>query len=110
MNTKDLIIQELEATPEPLLNKILDFVRFLKIKQTREAIEDRQYIEDSQQALIEAEKEGSISLESFKKEVINNDISEKANKQNKYDFSDLKGKLSWQGEAVTVQRQLRDEW
>ena len=110
MNTKDLIIQELEATPEPLLNEILDFVRFLKVKQTRKAIEDRQDIEDSKQALIEAEKEGSISLESLKKEVINNDILEKANEPNKYDFSALTKKLSWQGDAVTVQRQLRDEW
>ena len=62
MNTKDLIIQELEATPEPLLNEILDFVRFLKVKQTQEAIEDRQDIEDSQQALIEAAKKGTITL------------------------------------------------
>jgi hypothetical protein len=28
----------------------------------------------------------------------------------KYDFSDLCGKLSWQGDAVTVQRCMRDEW
>ena len=69
MNTKDLIIQELEATPEPLLNEILDFVRFLKIKQTRKAIEDRQDIEDSKQASIEAKKKGTISLEDFRKEL-----------------------------------------
>lgn len=28
----------------------------------------------------------------------------------KYDFSDLSGKLSWQGDAVAMQRKLRDEW
>ncbi len=28
----------------------------------------------------------------------------------KYDFSDLAGKLAWQGDAVTTQRSLRDEW
>jgi len=28
----------------------------------------------------------------------------------KYDFSDLVGKLSWQGDAVAEQRRLRDEW
>jgi hypothetical protein len=28
----------------------------------------------------------------------------------KYDFTDLSGKLSWQGDAVAVQRKLRDEW
>jgi len=28
----------------------------------------------------------------------------------KYDFADLSGKLKWQGDAVAVQRKLRDEW
>ncbi len=28
----------------------------------------------------------------------------------KYDFVDLSGKLSWQGDAVAMQRRLRDEW
>ena len=27
-----------------------------------------------------------------------------------YDFSDLIGKLSWQGDPVAMQRKLRDEW
>jgi len=29
---------------------------------------------------------------------------------NQYDFSDLAGKLNWQGDAVAEQRTLRDEW
>lgn len=28
----------------------------------------------------------------------------------KYNFSDLVGKLSWSGDAVAVQQNLRDEW
>ena len=28
----------------------------------------------------------------------------------KYDFSDLVGKLQWNGDAVQEQRRLRDEW
>lgn len=28
----------------------------------------------------------------------------------KYDFSDLVGRLNWQGDAVSAQRALRDEW
>jgi hypothetical protein len=28
----------------------------------------------------------------------------------KYDFSDLVGRLIWQGDPVVVQRTLRDEW
>jgi hypothetical protein len=27
-----------------------------------------------------------------------------------YDFSDLVGRLTWQGDAVAMQRALRDEW
>ena len=27
-----------------------------------------------------------------------------------YDFSDLVGQLTWQGNAVAMQRTLRDEW
>ncbi|MBW4555743.1 MAG: hypothetical protein KME59_07365 [Trichormus sp. ATA11-4-KO1] len=27
-----------------------------------------------------------------------------------YDFSDVAGKLAWQGDAVAMQRLLRDEW
>lgn len=27
-----------------------------------------------------------------------------------YDFSDLVGRLTWQGDAVAMQRMLRDEW
>ena len=42
--------------------------------------------------------------------VIVNPVIEKDKKQNFYDFSDLVGKLSWQGDAVAAQRQLRDEW
>ncbi len=42
--------------------------------------------------------------------VIVNPVTEKDKKQNPYDFSNLKGKLSWQGDAVAAQRQLRDEW
>ena len=69
MNIKDLIIQELEATSEPLLNEILDFVRFLKIKQVRELQETHKDLEDSKQALSEAKEKGTISLEELKNEL-----------------------------------------
>jgi hypothetical protein len=69
MNTKDLILQELEETSEVLLNEILDFVRFLKIKQIQEATENLRDIDDSRQALIEAQEKGTISLEAFKTEL-----------------------------------------
>lgn len=28
----------------------------------------------------------------------------------RYDFADLAGKLAWRGDAVVIQRALRDEW
>jgi len=28
----------------------------------------------------------------------------------RYDFSDIAEKLTWQGDAVAVQREIRDEW
>ncbi len=30
--------------------------------------------------------------------------------ENKYDFSDVAGKLEWQGDVVKEQRAIRDEW
>ena len=41
--------------------------------------------------------------------VINPVLAEGKQKSN-YDFSDLVGRLNWQGEAVIIQRNLRDEW
>jgi len=29
---------------------------------------------------------------------------------NQYDFSDVAGKLEWQGDAIQEQRKIRDEW
>ncbi len=42
--------------------------------------------------------------------VVVNRVVEKEQKQTTYDFSDLGGKLNWQGDAVATQRKLRDEW
>lgn len=42
--------------------------------------------------------------------VIVNPVIERDQSHNNYDFSDLGGKLSWQGDAVATQRKLRDEW
>ncbi|BAY31808.1 hypothetical protein NIES2107_36940 [Nostoc carneum NIES-2107] len=33
MTIKDILIQEIESSPEPLLEETLDFLRFLKLKQ-----------------------------------------------------------------------------
>jgi len=39
MNTKNLLIQELEQVPEPILEEVLDFLRFLKAKKIQETLE-----------------------------------------------------------------------
>lgn len=40
----------------------------------------------------------------------NNSTKAKNTKKTKYAFSDLCGSLSWKGDAVAVQRSIRDEW
>lgn len=39
MNKKKLIAKEIEEVPEPLLQEVLDFVRFLKNKCAQEKLE-----------------------------------------------------------------------
>lgn len=39
-----------------------------------------------------------------------NPIPESKPQPSKYDFSDLAGRLTWQGDAVATQRALRDQW
>lgn len=41
--------------------------------------------------------------------VLNPVVASQAQKPN-YDFSDLIGRLTWEGDAVATQRALRDEW
>lgn len=43
-------------------------------------------------------------------EVLPSHPSETGLEKLSYDFSDLAGQLTWQGNAVAVQRSLRDEW
>lgn len=42
--------------------------------------------------------------------VVLNPVSSEEKQKYSYDFSDLVGRLTWQGDAVTMQRNLRDEW
>lgn len=39
MDKKELIVKEIEQIPEPLLEEVLDFVRFVKAKHTEERFE-----------------------------------------------------------------------
>lgn len=42
--------------------------------------------------------------------IVLNPVSSESKQQPSYDFSDLVGRLSWQGDAVAMQKNLRDEW
>jgi len=42
--------------------------------------------------------------------IVYNPVSSVEKQQVKYDFSDLVGKLTWQSDAVAMQRSLRNEW
>jgi len=39
-----------------------------------------------------------------------NPVEASKNQNLNYDFSNLIGRLNWQGDAVAMQRTLRDEW
>jgi hypothetical protein len=40
MNTKEILINEIEEVPEPLLGEVLDFVHFIKSKIVQEKLEN----------------------------------------------------------------------
>ncbi len=69
MTARDLILQELEQVPESLLEEVLDFLRFLKMKQEREQLENEMDLTDAQAALTEAREQGTISLDELKREL-----------------------------------------
>ena len=49
MTTKDLIIQELERTPTPILEQVLAFLKFLKSMQAQDNLETALLSESSLQ-------------------------------------------------------------
>lgn len=69
MNTKDLLIQEIEQVPEPILDEVLDFLRFLKTKHEQEKLEIQADLEDARVALRDAKEQGTTSLADLKQEL-----------------------------------------
>lgn len=69
MNTKDLLLQEIEQTPELILDEVLDFLRFLKTKHEQEKLEIQADLEDARVALREAKEQGATSLADLKQEL-----------------------------------------
>jgi hypothetical protein len=69
MNTKELLLQEIDQAPDPILDEVLDFLRFLKAKQQQEALENQLDVEEARAILQEVEQEGTVSWESLKSEL-----------------------------------------
>lgn len=69
MNTKELLLQEIEQVPEPILDEVLDFLRFLKAKNEQEKLEMQTDLEDARAALKEAQEQGTTSLADLKQEL-----------------------------------------
>lgn len=69
MDTKDLLIQEIDQVPEPILDEVLDFLRFLKTKHEQEKLKSQVDLEDARAALKEAKKQGNTSLADLKQEL-----------------------------------------
>lgn len=64
MNHKEQLITELDYVDEPLIAEVLNFLRFLKAKQS----EDDEDIADTRNALSTVNIEGTTSWEALKKE------------------------------------------
>ena len=69
MNTKDFLLQEIEQTSEPILDEVLDFLRFLKAKHKQEKLEFQADLKDARAALKEAQEQGTTSLADLKQEL-----------------------------------------
>jgi hypothetical protein len=68
MDTKQLILHELDQTPEPLQAQVLDFVRFLKHQQ-QDALELQEDLEAAHVALADAQEHGTIPWATIKAEL-----------------------------------------
>lgn len=69
MDTKELLIQELNSASEIVLMEVLDFLRFLKAKSEQERLEDENDLGDARAALATIHDEGTIPWDELKAEV-----------------------------------------
>jgi hypothetical protein len=65
MTFKEILIQELENVPDPLISEVLDFLYFLKSKEE----EDREDLQDAHAALATVNAEGTVAWNDLKAEV-----------------------------------------
>jgi hypothetical protein len=65
MTLKELLIQELDNVPDPLIVEVLDFLHFLQAKQER----DSEDLQDARAALASIDTEGTVTWADLKAEV-----------------------------------------
>jgi hypothetical protein len=78
------VIDEIKRIPPSRLSEVYDFIHFFRLGLESETAQ----ADDNQKENPSAEP----------------------NSANQYNFSDLAGRLTWQGDALATQRTLRDEW
>ncbi len=66
MTTKELLIQELDNIPDPLMMEVLDFLQFLKAKRE----EDLEDVREARAALEKVSIEGTVAWNDLKAEEI----------------------------------------
>ncbi|HEY9620224.1 MAG TPA: hypothetical protein V6C78_07640 [Crinalium sp.] len=69
MDTKELIIKELEETSQAVLDEVLDFLQFLKAKKQQEQLEHQEDLEAIRTAREDVESEGTVSWDLLKQEL-----------------------------------------
>ncbi|MGB7415497.1 MAG: hypothetical protein WA902_14920 [Thermosynechococcaceae cyanobacterium] len=69
MDTKELLLQEIESAPSSILEAALDFVRLLKDQPTPQHLEDQADIAAARVAITEAQAQGTTSLQDLKQEL-----------------------------------------
>ena len=62
MTLKEILIQELDNVPEPLMVEVLDFLQFLKAKQA----EEQEDLHDAHAALEKVSTEGTVAWNDLK--------------------------------------------
>jgi hypothetical protein len=65
MTLKELLIQELDNVPDPLIVEVLDFLHFLQAKQEQ----DKEDLLDARAALGSIDTEGTVTWADLKAEV-----------------------------------------
>jgi predicted DNA-binding antitoxin AbrB/MazE fold protein len=80
------------------------------MKQTLEAIYEKGVLKPLKRLTLPEGRHVIISVETTETSGREEAAASASSEVKKYDFSDLLGTLSWKGDPVKAQRELRDEW